>query len=68
MLQRALLQVVRRREPQRVLQLPRPAHGRAGENKTAIIFEADDGEVTKVSYKELLVKVSQFANALKAWA
>ena len=36
------------------------------ENKTAIIFEADDGAVTKVSYKELLARVSQFANALKA--
>ncbi|MGE8320715.1 MAG: acetate--CoA ligase [Comamonas sp.] len=36
------------------------------ENKTAIIFEADDGTVTKVSYKELLARVSQFANALKA--
>jgi acetyl-CoA synthetase len=36
------------------------------ENKTAVIFEADDGKVTKTSYKELLVRVSQFANALKA--
>ncbi|MBT2304284.1 acetate--CoA ligase [Variovorax paradoxus] len=36
------------------------------ENKTAIVFEADDGAVTKVSYKELLARVSQFANALKA--
>ncbi|BDR08074.1 acetate--CoA ligase [Comamonas thiooxydans] len=36
------------------------------ENKTAIIFEADGGEVTKVTYKELLARVSQFANALKA--
>jgi acetyl-CoA synthetase len=36
------------------------------ENKTAIIFEADGGEVTKVTYKELLAKVSQFANALKS--
>ena len=36
------------------------------ENKTAIIFEADDGTVTKVTYKELLAKVSQFPNALKA--
>ena len=35
-------------------------------DKTAIIFEADDGAVTKVSYSELLAKVSQFANALKA--
>jgi acetyl-CoA synthetase len=40
--------------------------GTATENKTAIIFEADDGAVTKVTYKELLAKVSQFANALKA--
>jgi acetyl-CoA synthetase len=40
--------------------------GTATENKTAIIFEADDGAVTKVSYKELLARVSQFANALKA--
>ncbi len=36
------------------------------ENKTAIIFEADDGTVTKVTYRELLDRVSQFANALKA--
>ncbi|PIG09813.1 acetyl-coenzyme A synthetase [Comamonas sp. 26] len=36
------------------------------ENKTAIIFEADGGEVTKVTYKEMLARVSQFANALKA--
>ena len=35
------------------------------ENKTAIIFEADDGAVTKISYKDLLARVSQFANALK---
>jgi len=36
------------------------------ENKTAIVFEADDGAVTRVTYKELLTRVSQFANALKA--
>jgi len=35
------------------------------ENKTAIIFEADDGAVTSITYKELLARVSQFANALK---
>jgi acetyl-CoA synthetase len=35
-------------------------------DKTAIIFEADDGTVTKVSYSQLLAKVSQFANVLKA--
>jgi acetyl-CoA synthetase len=36
------------------------------ENKEAIIFEADDGQVTRVTYKQLLARVSQFANALKA--
>ncbi|XDF36965.1 acetate--CoA ligase [Paracidovorax avenae] len=36
------------------------------ENKTAIIFEADDGAVTKVTYRELLERVGRFANALKA--
>ena len=34
-------------------------------DKVAIIFEADDGAVTRVTYKELLGKVAQFANALK---
>ena len=36
------------------------------ENKAAIIFEADDGTVTQVTYKQLLARVCQFANALKA--
>ena len=40
--------------------------GTPTENKVAVIFEADDGTVTKTTYKELLAKVSQFANALKA--
>ncbi|SDE03292.1 acetyl-coenzyme A synthetase [Variovorax sp. CF079] len=40
--------------------------GTAVENKTAIVFEADDGAVTKITYKDLLARVSQFANALKA--
>jgi acetyl-CoA synthetase len=34
-------------------------------NKTAIIFEADDGKVTNVSYQELLDRVSKMANALR---
>jgi acetyl-CoA synthetase len=34
--------------------------------KTALIFEADDGTVTKVSYRELHARVCQFANGLKA--
>ncbi|MEN9436812.1 MAG: hypothetical protein RIR09_1467 [Pseudomonadota bacterium] len=40
--------------------------GTPTENKTAVIFEADDGTVTKTTYKELLARVSQFANALLA--
>jgi acetyl-CoA synthetase len=35
-------------------------------DKTALIFEADDGTVTKVSYAELLERVCRLANALKA--
>jgi acetyl-CoA synthetase len=35
-------------------------------DKTAIIFEADGGEVSKVSYRELLALVCRFANALKS--
>src|SRR3954471_2746080 len=34
--------------------------------KTAIIFEADDGAVTRVTYRELHARVCKFANALKA--
>jgi len=40
--------------------------GTPNENKIAVIFEADDGAVTKTTYRELLARVSQFANALKA--
>ncbi|MCX8087432.1 MAG: acetate--CoA ligase [Rhodocyclaceae bacterium] len=35
-------------------------------DKVAIIFEADDGKVTKVTYKELLTIVNKFANALRS--
>ncbi|MBW8077509.1 MAG: acetate--CoA ligase [Gallionella sp.] len=35
-------------------------------DKTALIFEADDGRVTKVSYRDLHTRVSQFANGLKS--
>jgi acetyl-CoA synthetase len=34
--------------------------------RTALIFEADDGKVTRVTYAELLTKVSQLANGLKS--
>ncbi|MBS0306470.1 MAG: acetate--CoA ligase [Proteobacteria bacterium] len=35
-------------------------------DKTAIVFEADDGNVARVSYSQLLARVCQFANALRA--
>ncbi len=35
-------------------------------DKTAIIFEADDGKVTRISYRELHRQVCRFANALKS--
>ncbi|RKP50560.1 acetate--CoA ligase [Trinickia fusca] len=41
-------------------------HVEAGRgDRTAIIFEADDGTVTHVTYQDLLQRVSRFANALK---
>jgi acetyl-CoA synthetase len=41
-------------------------HLKTQPNKTAIIFEADDGTVTKISYQDLHRDVCRFANALKA--
>ena len=35
-------------------------------DKVAIIFEADGGEVTRVTYNELLAKTCQIANAMKS--
>ena len=35
-------------------------------NKTALIFEADGGEVTRITYSELLAKTCQMANGLKS--
>ncbi|MBC7415816.1 MAG: acetate--CoA ligase [Herminiimonas sp.] len=35
-------------------------------NKTAVIFEADGGDVTRLTYTELHAKVCQFANGLKS--
>ena len=34
--------------------------------KVAIIFEADDGQVTRITYAELLARTCAFANALRA--
>ncbi len=35
-------------------------------DKIALIFEADDGKVTRVTYKELLALVCKFANGLRS--
>jgi acetyl-CoA synthetase len=41
-------------------------HVEAGNGeRVAIVFEADDGSVTNVTYQDLLQRVSRFANALK---
>jgi acetyl-CoA synthetase len=42
-------------------------HVEAGRgDKTALIFEADGGEVTRVTYKELLARTCQMANGLRS--
>ncbi len=41
-------------------------HVKTQPDKVAIIFEADDGQVTKVTYRQLYQRVCQFANALKS--
>src|SRR3954470_19476251 len=41
-------------------------HLKTQPDKVAIIFEADDGKVTKVTYQQLYKEVCRFANALKA--
>ena len=42
-------------------------HVEAGRgDRVAIIFETDDGQVSRVTYRELLGRVSRLANALKA--
>ncbi|MET0855976.1 MAG: AMP-binding protein, partial [Telluria sp.] len=42
-------------------------HIKAGNGgKTAVVFEADDGTVTRATYQELYERVCKFANGLKA--
>jgi acetyl-CoA synthetase len=41
-------------------------HLKTQPNKTAIIFETDDGQVSHISYAELHRRVCQFANGLKS--
>jgi acetyl-CoA synthetase len=41
-------------------------HLKSQPHKVAIIFEADDGKVTRITYRELYERVCRFANGLKA--
>jgi acetyl-CoA synthetase len=41
-------------------------HLKTQPDKAALIFEADDGKITRISYKDLYHRVCTFANALKA--
>src|SRR5687768_3190839 len=41
-------------------------HLRTQPDKVAIVFEADDGKITKVTYKELYHRTCQLANGLKS--
>src|SRR5260221_12463475 len=41
-------------------------HLQSQPDKIAIIFEADDGKVTKITYRQLYREVCRFANAVKA--
>ncbi|MGH8735740.1 MAG: acetate--CoA ligase [Burkholderiales bacterium] len=41
-------------------------HLKTQPDKVAIIFEADDGKVTRITYQELYHQVCRFANGLKA--
>ncbi len=41
-------------------------HLETNPDKIAIIFEADDGEVTQVTYRDLHLRVCQFANGLRS--
>jgi len=39
---------------------------RGNGEKTAIVFEADDGQVSRITYRELLARVCQLANGIKS--
>src|SRR5215207_8956442 len=41
-------------------------HLKTQPDKLAIIFEADDGKLTKITYRQLYAEVCRFANALKS--
>src|SRR5919199_1611183 len=41
-------------------------HLKTQPDKTAIIFEADDGKITRITYKDLHARVCMMANGLKS--
>ena len=41
-------------------------HLKTQPDKVAIVFEADDGKITRITYKQLYERVCRFANGLKA--
>ena len=59
-------EVVCGREDEPGAQLPRPAPGDVAENKAAIIWEGEPGEVRTLTYQQLHAEVSKFANVLKS--
>ena len=61
-----VLKVVSRRRVERLVQLPRPPPRDPQPDKVAIVFEADDGKVTRVTYRQLHARVCKLANALKS--
>jgi acyl-coenzyme A synthetase/AMP-(fatty) acid ligase len=57
--------VVRRRQAQRLVQLPRPPRrGRPGD-KVAYHWEGEPGDTRTITYADLLDEVQRFANVLK---
>ena len=57
--------MVRGRDDQRELQLPRPPPATRG-NKAAIIWEGEPGDTRTLTYQELHREVCKFANGLKS--
>ncbi len=59
-------QVVRRRQDQRLVQLPRPPSDDPRRNKAALIWEGEPGDSRVLTYQMLADEVGRCANALKS--
>jgi acetyl-CoA synthetase len=64
--QRAVLQMVRRRQAERLVQLPGPQSAKRQCRQDRHHLRSGRRQVTRVTYKELHEKVCKFANGLKA--